>query len=416
MRKIMAVLLLAALVTGSVFAEDGLAISGEVKTGLSISKDGDDDVKAQIKNSDDAGTPGRIRFNFVYTKGIIQFKWRFQFNGVDGDGSNFKEDAISDFVPYAYAIGDFFDNQFRMSLGKIDGDSPWETSGDEVWANVDNVQGARFEFKPAFLSGLNVGMALGARGSAYKLGDYFQELAFGARYENDAIDARLGFALDGPDGKDPDDQPDGSRLVWRLNAKFVGSAVPGLSVWLNGRVDGIGGTAKKSGDTKDLSRLSTDEWLYIKYDPKPWDAALRLGLHTYAESSANGIVDNPGDPSKWQPRLTMLNVKPVFNYKVNDWLSAGVTLNAELVLGYEDTFKDGIKASYDKDPALFDAITIGPKLTFTLGGGASIATAYTLNQAMAYGATAAAATTTEKEYIKDGKTTNTFEIRFVYSF
>jgi hypothetical protein len=431
MRKIMAVLLLAALVTGSVFAEDGLAISGEVKTGLNISKAGDDDVKAKIHNSDANKTPGRIRFNFVYTKGIIQFKWRFQLAGNGAD--KLEASSLSDLVPYAYALADFFDNQFRMSLGSIDGDSPWETSGDEVWANVDNVQGARFEFKPAFLSGLNVGMALGARGSAYEIGDYFQELVFGARYENDTIDARLGFALDGPDGKDPDTNPDGSKLVWRLNAKFVGSAVPGLSVWLNGQVNGIGGTSKKitktttetkhtistAGgttitytdtdtttvvtDNTDFSRLSTDEWLYIKYDPKPWDAALRLGLHTY------GIADyttksgtTTTTVTTESVKRTMLNVKPVFNYKFNDWLSAGLTVNAELVLGYKDGTKVG-----GEDPALFDSITVDPKLTFTLGGGASIATAYTLKQTMANSISAGD---------DKGKTTNTFEIRFVYSF
>ncbi|MDR1399361.1 MAG: hypothetical protein LBJ41_05515 [Treponema sp.] len=387
MRKIMTVLLLAALVTGSVFAEDGLAISGEVKTGLNISKDGDDDVVARVKNSDDAGTPGRIRFNFVYTKGNIQFKWRFQLREA---GDKFDEQNTSDFVAYAYALGDFFDDQFRISLGKIGGDSPWETSGDEIWANVDNIQGARFEFKPAFLSSLNVGMALGAKNNAYKLEDYLQEFIFGARYENDAIDTRLGFALDGP-GDGTDGEPDGSTLVWRLNAKFVGSAVPDLSVWLNGQVKGIGGTVKDTNyNNKEESRLATDEWLYIKYAPNPWDAALRLGLHTFDGTSA---------------KQTTLNVKPVFNYKFNDWLSANLYVNAELLLGY----KEGIKID-DEDPVLFDTIEVGPKLTFDLGSGASIATAYTLTQKMPNSISAALAGDTK------GKATNQFEIRFVYSF
>jgi hypothetical protein len=46
-------------------------------------------------------------------------------------------------------------------------------------------------------------------------------------------------------------------------------------------------------------------------------------------------------------------------------------------------------------------------LAFDLGGGASIATAYTLKQTMANSISA----NDDK-----GKTTNTFEIRFVYSF
>jgi hypothetical protein len=105
---------------------------------------------------------------------------------------------------------------------------------------------------------------------------------------------------------------------------------------LNGQVNGIGGTQKDTKTNKDLSRLSTDEWLYIKYAPNPWDAQLRLGLHTYAESST---------------KQTTLNVKPVFNYKFNDWLSANLYVNAELVLGY----KDGTKVA-GEDPALFDSL------------------------------------------------------------
>jgi hypothetical protein len=389
MKKFIAFSIVFTLLAAAVFAENGLTVAGDVKTGLNISKKGDDDPTAQVKNSDDAGTPGRFRFNIVYTKDNLQIKWRVQMNGdqqalEEGAGAKFLT-TLDNVFAYAYGVGDFFDNQFRLSLGKIDGDKPWETGGDEIWGSVETLSGARFEYKPNAVKGLNVGLIVPAVyndvNGVFKIEDYFSELRFGARYENDALDARIGFQLDG-EGDDAADDQAGAKLVYRLNIKALSSIIPGFSLWANGQVEGIGTV-----DGVPDSKFVAQEWLYAKFvKDNLTGAALRLGLQHWGEGKGTVLG---------------IYIKPVVTYKIVSWAELGLTLKADLY-----TYESG--AVYD-DASMFDKLTVEPSVNFNLGNGASIKPVYTLGVNMANGKTVGYAN-------DDSRIDHTFEVRFVYSF
>jgi hypothetical protein len=284
-------------------------------------------------------------------------------------------------------MGDFFDNQFRMSLGKIDGDKPWETSGDEIWGSVETLSGSRFEFKPNAVKGLNVGFMLPAvyngTNQAFLLGDYFSELRFGAKYENDALDARLGFQLDGK-GDEAADAQAGGKFVYRLNIKALGSIVPGLSLWANGQIEGIGTV-----DGVPESKSNIQNWLYVKFaKDKLTGAALRLGLQNW------------GKGAEEKKAAMGIYIKPVFSYKPVSWAELGLMAKADLYT-YEDTVSD--------DASMFDKLTIEPSVNFDLGNGASIKPVYSLGVNMANGKTVGYT-------VGDSRIDHTFELRFVYSF
>jgi hypothetical protein len=406
MKKLLAFSIAFTLLAAAVFAENGLAISGDVKTGLNVSnlntsKEGDTDLVAQVKNSDDAGTPGRVRINFVYTKDNFQLKWRTQANGSEGGLVT----TLDNVFAYAYAMGDFFDNQFRLSLGKIDGDKPWETGGDEIWGSVETLSGARFEFKPNAVKGLNVGFMLPAvyksavkdaagtvvtKASPFELGEYFSELRFGARYENDAIDARVGFQLDG-EGDEAALAQAGAKLVYRLNLKLLDSIIPGFSLWANGLVEGIGTV-----DGVPDSKFNAQEWLYIKFvKDNLTGAALRLGLQHWGEKHTEKDIYD----TEWIPGTVMgIYIKPVVTYKIVDWAELGLTARADLYT-YE--------SAYD-EAAMFDKITVEPSVKFDLGNGASIKPVYTLGVNMAKSKSVG--------HKDESRIDHTFELRFVYSF
>jgi hypothetical protein len=391
MKKLLALSIVLCVIGFSAFAEDGLTFGGEVKTGLNITKDGDADVTGQVKNSDDAGTPGRVRMNFNWVKGNIQFKSRFEVTSSEnwsGNGANdqgFKVEPAR-FLKYAYAMGDFWDNQFRMSLGKIGGDKPWETSGDEIWDSIEEITGARFEFKPNAVQGLNVGFVMPAvvtnEGGAGKIEDYLQELGFGARYENDALDIRLAFRLDGKMDQADEDQ-DGSQFMYRLDIKALGNMVSGLSLWANGRFKGLG-TVSGVPDSK----LNIVNWLYVKYAQDPFSAQLRLGLENWGEGNNT---------------LAALYIKPVVTYKLTSWAEAQLVAVIDLGLAH----KDGLKYAVDKDPSFLRRVQIEPKVTFTLGSGATIAPVYTLDIYPDY---------SSANNGGESKLKHQFEVRLVYSF
>jgi hypothetical protein len=195
MKKLM-VLVLVLSMAASAFAENGLAVSGQARTGLDFNKKGDKDPTMAVKNSDEGNTPGRFRLDFNYTKDNIQAKWRMQMEGGD-------DQLLSNWAnifAYAFVMGDFFDNQFRVSVGKLgdSGDRPLETSGDEVWGSIEEITGARFEFKPAAVAGLNLILLMPALAdTTVKPNDYLSELGLGVRYDNDLFGARFGIRLGG---------------------------------------------------------------------------------------------------------------------------------------------------------------------------------------------------------------------------
>jgi hypothetical protein len=444
MKKLLALFIMVCTVGFSAFAEDGLVFNGEVKTGLNITKKDGQDATAGVKHSDDAGTPGRIRFNLNYTKGIFQFRTRFELRdsvvwGGDGHRDQSFSTEVNRFVKHAFGAANFFDEQFRVSLGKI-GDTAFENAGDELWDNPEFITGARFEFKPAAVKGLNLGLWIPAvtEGSAsafLKAEDYFQELGFGLRYDDGKnIDARLSFRLDSDgDGEttefkdliDPADPAKkvtlklandyGAKILYRVVPKVIGSFVPGLSIWANGRIEGI-----KMNDGVPDSRFATNHWLYVKYaQGNLSEAALRLGLDTWSEkvrygsagnytyithdlgSDAGGHLYNPASGASYN-KLTAFHIKPVFGYRVFPWMQAGLWLEAIMVLAYQDGSQIG-----GKDPGAFDQMKIEPWINFDLGNGLTIKPVYTMTVNMADGPSSGEDKT---------KLDHTFELRLQYSF
>jgi hypothetical protein len=399
MKKVMFFGLILAM-AAVVFAEDGLTVSGHVKTGLNITKLGDKDATVDIKHTDDGGDPGRIRLNWVYTNGIVQFKWRNQLTGqqwafvedlvpsTSGNvpvGEHFQT-TLDNLFDYAFAMGDFLDDQIRVSLGKLgdSGDRPWEIGGDEIWADIEGISGVRFEFKPAAVKGLDVGFLLPALTKPVDGGDYFSELGFGARYDNDAIDIRVAARLDSDYDKN---SYDGTKLIWLFNPKIIGTAVDGLSVWANGQVLGI-----KTYDEVPDSAFNTLSWLYFKYAKgNLTSATLRLGLETWAD-----------DDLHTNDTLMGFYLKPVFGYKLTDWAEAGLVIQATLYPSYADGYKVGAE-----DPSMFDKLFVEPSVNFTLPGGFSIKPVYQLTFNAANGPSAAG---------KDSRIDHTFELRLQYDF
>jgi hypothetical protein len=226
MKKLM-VLILVLSMAASAFAENGLTVGGDAATGFRVTKEGDGDAAARLENTDVGNVPGRFRLNFNYTKDNIQVKWRTQMTSLAQEKDQFQS-TLDNVFEYAFAMGDFFDNQFRVSVGKLgdSGDRPWEMGNSEVWGDVEGITGARFEFKPAALAGLNVGLLMPALASSVEPGDYFSELGFGIRYDHDAFAARFAIRLDGEG-----DPSGGGTAVWHLEARAIGSAVPGLKAY-----------------------------------------------------------------------------------------------------------------------------------------------------------------------------------------
>jgi hypothetical protein len=411
------------LVTRAACAENGLAISGDIKTGLNISKEGGGEAMAVVKNSDDAGTPGRIRLNFVLTRDNIQIKWRAQATGQSWDRFQTTLDNMFD---YFYGVGDFFDHRFRMSLGKIGGDMPWETGGDEIWGNIEAISGARFEFKPQAAPGLNVGFMLPALyPDRVEAADYFRELRFGVRYENNAVDARIGLQLDGqgddaaaapgrwsvnleewdgltpkPADTDPGEaaighyktkgwnwipatggEQAGGVVIYRFNPKFLRDAVPGFSLWLNGRFLGL-----KTTDNVPDSRFNALNWLYLRYGAGDFHYALTLGFENWGGGN---------------DRLTGLYIKPGFSWRFAPRMRTGLGCATEFF-----RYKDGYKIA-GGEPSVFNRLIIEPSIGFDLGSGADITTVYTviLNAAGGYSANS-----------EDSRIDNIFELRLRYGF
>jgi hypothetical protein len=392
--KKLTVLGLILVMAGAAFAENGLSIGGDAKTGLNIEKLGEDDTTAKVKHSDDGGTPGRVRLNFNWTKDNFQVKWRMQMNG-DSQGNTFMT-SLDNVFAYAYAMGDFFDNQFRVSLGKIGADHPFETGGNEVWTNVEDISGARFEFKPAAVAGLNIALLMPAiSNSKASVAEYFSELGFGVRYENDALEAHVAMRFDGT-GDDTGKQV-GARAVWRLDAKFIDGVLPGLSLWANGLIEGI-----PTLNNVPENKFTTASWLYVKYaQEKLTGAELRLGLDTWGgtggtSGSSTGV-------------LADFHIKPVFSYKLTDWAEAGLLLDAVLNLAYADE----LQVVENKDPSAFRQLQIEPSVNFTLPGGFSIKPVYDL---YIIGANAPRTPAIAGEDFDKVRIDHVFELRFTYSF
>jgi hypothetical protein len=397
MKKLGALSLVLLLVAGALAADDGLAVSGDLKTGLIFEKNGDEDLTAYVGHNDDAGNPGRVRLNFAYTKGNLELKWRVQYSEQVGDAfaAKLRNDDVNwadNLLKYAFGTVSFLDKQVNISLGRIDGNL-WAVD-DPLWVGYDAVSGARFEFKPAVVEGLSFGFALPASAGAdtngdwtnkLKSGDFFSELAFGLKYAPaDLVDLRFSVKLDSDadykynaDNTSWVPNDEGTKMLWSVSPTLLEGIVPGLKVLVNGDVQGIGVN----------DALATRNTLRVDYALGDLSTFLRVRLDTSAKS-------DPKTEAKFY-------LQPAVSYKVFPWLMPGIEGTVQFY------FYDSGAVYGTKEANAFDLLEIKPYVEFDLGGGFTVKPYYNL----AYKAPNAPSSDGD-----DSKTDHNFGIRFTYGF
>jgi hypothetical protein len=277
-----------------------LNISGEVKTGFYWEEKQIGNSKptseGRMHNNDDAGIrQGRFRLNLHYVHDTFGVKIRFQQ----------ENDWLDNTAPgwgYAFAYGNFFDNQFKLSAGKM-GDSPWAAGGPEMWTELDTRIGIRAEFMPNFLPGLNVGFVLNDMDGTVPLSqqkepttilNMLEESVVGASYTHDLFAFRFAYRFDSLR-----DEGTGGQLLYRLEEHALQNYLPGFQIWANGYYAGIGD--ETWGSTKFIN------WLYFQYEPQDFTAQLRLGYDIEGK------------------RAHVFYLRPIFYYHLFDrFLSVGL--------------------------------------------------------------------------------------------
>jgi len=299
----------------------GFKLSGEAKSGLywrSAQNDGMEvDEFIGLHSMDDAGgnhilmtptgetTRGRFRLNIDYETPTIKsmnfgFKTRITWQ-------NFTE-YTPDVWTWAFAYGNFFNNQLVVSVGKLGG-SPWGAGGPEIWTELENFDkaiGMRVEYKPSWIpkkvgefdigfvfNYFNADMDQGwDADTKIDLTMLLQESVFGISYTHKYAHARFAYKLDSSyDAKTAIGKTEGGtgedEFIYRLEERILDKYAPGLKIWALGHLFGLSAYHDEIRDFKN--------YLFIEYDPvkikslpewaasKPFTAQIRLG-YDYIES------------------------------------------------------------------------------------------------------------------------------------
>ena len=365
MKKIMVVFLIA-LCAAAVFPQDvTMSISGEVKTGLfsywsHSDVEGEDPVEMTfIHNSEDDNwmtfdfmdlrmKQGLFRLNFMIERGNIGAKFRFETTGWSYGGT-----SAADWG-YAFLYGSFFNDQFRMSAGKL-GDSPWGTGGPDLDINLDTSIGIRFEFMPAFLPGLNIGFVLNDWNTAPAGNAEFKKLmaetVLGLSYTHDLFHLRFAYRLDSDtDQRTPLLHADqGGSLLYYLEERAIRQHLPDFQIFATGYFLDLG--------NEDANMLRGTNYLYALYETADIAAQLRLGYEAVSMRLLDYNIDNSRQ---------FFSVRPSFYYKFFNSL-----LNVGLAFEFAKDFGSGKVVS---DSFLYWYIE--PEIRLNLGGGAYLALVY----------------------------------------
>jgi len=382
MRKILfAGAFFALVVMNAAFAQE-FNFTGEMKTGVywEARQKGDDEPKQimELGNSDgDSGgfnpavgftnIPGRFRLNLEF-KPIPSIGFRVRFEDAAFTGLKVS-------WAYSYAYGNFLNDQLKISAGKL-GDSPWKTGGPELNTSIDETYvnsfaGIRFEYKPEFVPGLNVGFVLSPPNYNLKKDDegfasFISETVIGAAYSNDLFAVRFSWRFDGADMDNYQDA-DGHSMVYRLEEKVLNQYVPGLSIAANGIWEGlVDGLDKK---------LNLQNWLYITFNEYNINSELRVGYQ--AANNEGGAIHRH-----------MLQIKPFFSYLITPMISAGISFV------FAKDFGDISLVDYDN-------FTVEPQVKVTFNPNAYVALVYGYQQIPRVGLM---------------ETANYINLRLVYSF
>lgn len=344
MKKICLAFLAAACVA-SVFAQeekkDTLTISGEAKTGIYWKQTQvagmQPETDITLHSMDDAGGGmGRFRLNLEY-ENANGFGMNTRINWESWNNDNDMKWG------FAYGFGNFFNNQLKVSIGKLAG-SPWSTGGPEMWKELEENSGGggmRIEYKPAFIpeqyGKLNVGFVLnwfnsdrdqGRPDVEASIADILQESVIGVSYTHKWFMVRFAYRLDSAwDGiqGNKDNLANGhiagtgeDELIYRAEERILRNYVPGLQFWAMGDLFGLSAEKKK-----EIQFFRN--WAFIEYEPpelwgmqRPFTAQLRFG-HQQTGDEITGI-------------RTEILIKPSFYWNFLDKLiSVGLafTLNQD---------------------------------------------------------------------------------------
>jgi len=395
MKRIIVVLFIAFTAAGALFAQE-VTLSGELKTGFYIQQEmiGDNEPVAlggMTNNDGDSGAgQGRLRLDFHSMYGNMGLKVRFQ----EEPGTT----AEGPFTPtwgYAFAYGNLFDNQLTISAG-IMGDSPWGTGGPrlrsepeareyksvnglsgEPYTATEGLVGIRFEYKPAFIQGLNIGFVLNQPDQVViatqkqEFLDMVGESVVGVAYENDFFAFRVGYRFDSDaDGYNKINVNEGSRLTYSLEERALDKVAEGMQIWLNGEYYGLGSgqqeiTRPDENGNVIKKKVGTGEylinWLYWLWDTDNFLAKLDVGLGIYKTYNNENFY--PSERQEYQS----LEILPGFYFKLFDnLLQIGFGMGFGMEFGPGKTYKD----------APYQYYFIEPQLRLNIGSNSFVAAVY----------------------------------------
>jgi hypothetical protein len=272
-----------------VFAQE-LTINAEVRTGLLWEKEEkvaqDTDEKVGLGSKDDAGNDtGRFQLDMQYTILNMGVKTRLRWD-------NWNNNQVAPEWNYAFLYGDFFNNQFTLSAGKL-GASPWGTGGPEMWKELEITKfgGMRFEYKPAFVPGeLNIGFVLnwtdGSKDQgvsrAVTLADLLRESVLGVSYVHDYFLVRFAYRLDSeldvrPGSMSSGGVDEGDDLIYRVEERILKNYLPGFQIWALGFWAGVGAES-------DIF-VKSENWLFTEYAHEWFTAQIRFGFDVVSNRS-----------------------------------------------------------------------------------------------------------------------------------
>jgi len=391
-------LLIAAFTVGVLYAQETI-YSGEIKTGFYIQQEkvGDNDPVAtggMTNNDGDSGTgQGRLRLDFHFTYQSLGVRLRFQ---IEPNSTN-----LGPYYPewsFAYAYGNLFNDQFKISMGLL-GDSPWGTGGPRLRSDPESreyteynelsgdpynvsegLMGIRFEIKPGFIPGLNLGFVLNQPDRTQlptveqTFGDVLQESVVGIAYEHEYFAIRAGYRLDSKVDTyafgEPQPINEGSRLTYRFEEKVLRTYVDDMRIWLNGYYYGIGAEKQDivkidEGGNKIIKKMSGGEyiinWLYWLWDTDNFIAQFDTGFGIY-KAYYNAEL-KPFQRQEYQS----LEFRPAFYYKFFDnLLQIGLGLGLGMEFGAGKTYKS----------SQYQYISIEPQIRLNISGSGYIAAVY----------------------------------------
>jgi len=317
-KKIVFILLIAfalsTFMVVSAFAQEGLKLSGEAKSGIYWKQEQQQgqDPKAEVlmKSTDDAGSGrGRFRLNMDYTNSN-NFGFQVRVNW----------ETWSDTAPqwpYAFGYGNFFENQLRISVGKLGG-SPWGTGGPEMWKELEAASGGgmRVEWKPEFVPGLNAGFVLSyfnsdrdqgwPEGKPLSLLNILNESVLGVSYTNDLFLIRLAYRFDDEFDATQENKNRGGmgedEFIYRIEERVLSKIIPDFQIWALGYWFGV---------TSEYPEMKLfQNWLFFQYAPEQFTAQIRVG-YDYISSRSDFYIK----PSfYWNFFNKLLSVGAAFAY------------------------------------------------------------------------------------------------------